>query len=429
MRKLKMNKITQLLFPVLIFTGFIFGQQDSLTINECVDIALKNNPQMKLAEGNYDYNYSNVVLTRSNLFPQISFNSGWLRNGGTFFQGPATYKLTYATYSAGFQGSLLITDFGKTYSKLSGFSDLADASSQDVINARQTLILNTYTAYFSYLQAIRLKKVSEESLTQATEHLKLSKSLYDVGRSPQFDVIKAESDEATARVNLINAENNIEINRLQFENILNIKLAPGFALKDEFEIERDSISESTSLDIAMQNRPEVIAAKYRVDANKSFVTSAWTANLPAISGTAGYNWKSFNIAGVYPESWSLGLTLSLPIFQGFALDAGIQQARANLDIAQSTYDLNIQAVTLDVRQQFSNLRLAQNQISASRSLLKTAEETLRLAEARFKEEIGSAVEVTDARVGYYNAQVLLIQALYNYQVTYARLERAMGTLK
>ena len=424
-----MTKISQLFFFVLMLSGIIFGQHDSLTLNECVDIALKNNPQMKLAESNYDYNYSNVVITRSNLFPQIFMGAGWARNGGTFFQGPASFQRTFATYNAGFQGSLLITDFGKTYSKLSGFSDLADASSQDVVNARQSLILNTYIAYFSYLQAVRLEKVSIESLTQATEHLKLSKSLYDVGRSPQFDVIKAESDEATARVNLINAENNIEINRLQFENILNIKLTPGFPLKDEFEIVRDSISDSNYLDIALQKRPEVIASKYRVEANKSFVTSAWTANLPTISGTAGYNWKSFNIAGVYPESWSLGLTISLPIFQGFALDAGIQQARANLDIAQSTYDLTVQAVTLDVRQQFSNLRLAQNQISAAKSLLKTAEETLRLAEARFKEEIGSAVEVTDARVGYYNAQVLMIQSLYNYQVNYARLQRAMGILK
>ena len=424
-----MTKFSQIFFFIFVINGIVFGQQDSITLNQCVDIALKNNPQMRLAESNYDYNYSNVTLARSNLFPQIFMGAGWNRNGGTFFQGPSSFQRTFATYNAGFQGSLLITDFGKTYSRISGYSDLADASSQDVINVKETLILNTYTAYFSYLQALRLEKVSIESLTQASEHLKLSKSLYDVGRSPQFDVIKAESDEATARVNLINAQNNIEINRLQFENILNIKLPAGFALKDEFEIVRDSISEVTSLDIAMQNRPEVTASKYRVEANKSFVTSAWTANLPTISGTAGYNWKSFNIGGIYPESWSLGLTISLPIFQGFALDAGIQQARANLDMSQSTYDLTVQAVSLDVRQQFANLRLAQNQINAARSLLKTASETLRLAEARFKEGLGSAVEVTDARVGYYNAQVLMIQSFYNYQVTYARLQRSMGTLK
>jgi TolC family type I secretion outer membrane protein len=424
-----MIKSLKLLIFLLIFSGLSFGQNDTLTISQCVDIALKNNPQIRLAQSNLDFNSSNLVITRSNIFPQISLQSSWNRNGGTVFTGPNAVPLTYATYVAGFQGSLLLFDFGKTYSRISAYSDLTDASVQDFINAKQTLILNTYTAYFDYLQAVKLKIVSEQSLQQATEHLKLSRSLFEVGSKPQFDVIKAESDEATARVNLLNAENNIDITRLQLENILNKKLPASFNLRDEFEVVRDSVTESQSLSTAFQYRPEIIAAKFRVEANKSFLTSAWAANLPTINASGGYTWKSFALSQTFQGSWSLGVALSLPIFQGFALDAGIQQARANLDNVQAGYDLTEQSVTLDVRQQYSNLRLSQNQIAASRSLLKAADETLRLAEARFKEEVGSAVEVTDARVAYYNAQVLLIQSLYNYQVTYARLEKAMGTLK
>ena len=424
-----MIKILQPILFILIISGLSFGQNDTLTINQCVDIALKNNPQIRLAQSNYDFNYSNLVISRSNIYPQLSLQSSWNRNGGTVFTGPNAVPLTYATYVAGFQGSLLLFDFWKTYSRISAYSDLTDASAQDLINAKQTLILNTYTAYFDYLQAVKLKKVSEESLQQASEHLKLSRSLFDVGSKPQFDVIKAESDEATARVNLLNAENNIDITRLQLENILNQKLPTAFSLRDDFEVVRDSVTESASLNIALKNRPEIIAGKLRVDANKSFLISAWTANLPTINASGGYTWRSFAMNQTFQGSWSLGVVFYLPIFQGFALDAGIQQAKANLDNVQATYDLTEQSITLDVRQQYSNLRLARNQISASRSLLKAAEETLRLAEARFKEEVGSAVEVTDARVAYYNAQVLLIQSLYNYQVTYARLERAMGTLQ
>jgi TolC family type I secretion outer membrane protein len=412
-----------------MISELMFGQNDSLTINQCVEIALMNNPQIRLAQSNYDINYSNLIITRSNIYPQVSLQSAWNRNGGTFFQGPSAIPRTFETYNTGFQGSLLLFDFGKTYSRISAFSDLADASAEDIINAKQSLILNTYIAYFDYLQAVKLKKVSQESLQQATEHLKLSRSLFEVGSKPQFDVIKAESDEATARVNLLNAENNIDITRLQLENILNKKLPPDFTLKDEFEVVRDSVSESESLNIALLNRPEIISGKFRVDANKSFLTSAWTANLPSINASGGYTWKSFALNQTFQGSWSLGVAVSLPIFEGFALDAGIQQARADLDNAQASYDLIEQGVTLDVRQQYSNLRLSRNQIAASRSLLKAADETLRLAEARFKAEVGSAVEVTDARVAYYNAQVLLIQSLYNYQVTYTRLERAMGTLK
>lgn len=424
-----MIKMMRLILFISIISNIIFAQGDTMTINQCVDLALKNNPQIKLAQSNYDFNYSNLVITRSNIYPQISLQSAWNRNGGAFFQGPTAIPRTFETYTAGFQGSMLLFDFGKTYSRINASSEFADASAQDLINARQSLILDTYTAYFNYLQAIKLRKVSQESLQQAVEHLKLSRSLFEVGSRPQFDVIKAESDEATARVNLLNAENNIDISRLQLENILNKKLPPDFSLKDEFEVIRDSVTESSSLNIAMQNRPEIIAGKFRVDANSSLLTSAWTSNLPTINASGGYTWKSFALSQNFQGSWNLGVAISLPIFEGFALDAGIQQARASLDNAKATYDLTEQSITLDVRQQYSNLRLSQNQISASRSLLKAAEETLRLAEARFKAEIGSAVEVTDARVAYYNAQVLFIQSQYNYQVTYARLERSMGTLK
>jgi len=204
------NTLKPILF-ILIISGLSFGQNDSLTISQCVDIALKNNPQIRLAQSNYDFNYSNLVITRSNIFPQVSLQSAWNRNGGTIFTGPSAVPLTYSTYVAGFQGSMLLYDFQKTYSRISAYSDLTDASAQDLINAKQSLILNAYTAYFNYLQAVKLRKVSQESLQQATEHLKLSRSLFNVGSKPQFDVIKAESDEATARVNLLNAENNIDI--------------------------------------------------------------------------------------------------------------------------------------------------------------------------------------------------------------------------
>src|ERR1039458_10152080 len=81
MRKSEMIKILQPILFILIISGLTFGQNDTLTINQCVDLALKNNPQIRLAKSNYDFNYSNLVLTRSNIFPQVSLQSAWNRNG------------------------------------------------------------------------------------------------------------------------------------------------------------------------------------------------------------------------------------------------------------------------------------------------------------------------------------------------------------
>jgi outer membrane protein len=429
MNKTQLNKLVTISVAFFFSATIIIAQKDTLTIERCIDLALKNNPQVKIAESNYELSVSNLTITRSGLLPQLAFNTGWTRNGGNFFQGPTAREVTYENYSYGFQLQQLLFDFGKSFARVSGTADLKNASEQDLISAKQNLILNTYISYFTYLQAVRIKNVSMESLRQAEEHLRQAQSFYDVGTKPQFDVMKAKTDEANAKVNLITSENNIIVSRLQLENVLNVKLEPGTSLKDNLEIKKDTIGVINALKMAWENRPEYIGAKYKVGANQSFLTSSWTANLPSINLTGGYNWRTFSLNQNFLNSWNLGVTLSVPIFQGFALDAGIDQARANLKNAEATFDFIKQTINLDVEQQYTNLKLTIAKIDATKFLVEQAEETLKLAEGRYKQEVGSQIEITDARVTLLDAQMSYIQALYDYQVANVRLQKAMGILQ
>ena len=404
-------------------------KQDTLTLSQSISIALKYNPQIKIAEGNYEFSSAALTGTRPSIMPQISFQSGLTRNGGTSYIGPIVRTGYYTNYFYGFQAQQLIFDFGKTYSRISASADLKNASEQDFISTKQNLILNTEIAYFNYLQAIRVRDVSSEVLKQSQEHLAQSEAFYKAGTVAQFDVLKARTDVANANVNLISSDNNVRISRLQLENILNSKLGDNVKLKDNLEVKQDSINLNSAVETALSTRPEIISGKYNVDANKALVTSAWTANLPSISATAGYNWRTYSVDVPFQNSWNFGLNLSLPIFQGFALDAGIEQARANLKTVQATNEALVQVVTLDVQQQYLSLEESRERITATRALVTQSEETLKLAEGRYKQGVGSAVEITDARVGFYNAQTSYIQSLYDYQVAYARLRRAMGILK
>ncbi len=413
---------------VLFLTASGYARQDTLTVNRCIEIALKNNPQIKIAESAYDVSSSNLVNTQSVLFPQVAFNSGWTRNGGYFFSGNSARELFYNNFSTGFQLNQMIYDFGKTFSKVSGTSELKNSSERDLATAKQNLILNTYVAYFNYLEAARIKKVSLESLKQSEEHLAQAESFFNVGKKPQFDVIKAKTDLANSKVTLINSENNIIISKLQLENALNIKLGDDFQLQDNMDIIQDSLGIQNALETARKNRPDLISAKYKVEANKEFVTSAWAANLPSINMTGGYNWKTFSLSQDLKNSWNFGFTLSVPIFQGFSIDAGVDLAKANLKSAEAQYDYAFQTVDLDVQQQYYSLSLAQSKIDATKSLVEQAQEALNIAEGRYKQEIGSPIEITDARVTLLSSEVQYIQALYDYQVTSVRLKKAMGVL-
>ncbi len=415
-------------FLFIFVPSVLWAQSDTLTLGDCVQIALKHNPSIRVAEGGLEFSQSNLELSRSVLLPQISAQASVARNGGTFLLGYLTSNRNYDNYSTGFQAQQLVFDFGKTITKVSGTSDLVDASNQQLRLASQDVILNTYIAYFSYLAVGRVLVVDSETVRQAEDHLKQAQGFFKAGTAPQYDVVNAEVTVANARVNLIQAENNLKIARVQFENVIGQKLPDNFVLSDLLEVSYVNVDPQTAVNTAVENRPELLSSEAEVEAGKQFLASAWTANLPNVSASAGYNWRNLVPQPLF-SGWNIGVTLSLPIFQGFALQAGIDQARANLKTAEASNDLVMQALILDVQQQEFALQEASESIQASKKLVDQADEALRLANGRYNSGIGTALETTDAQVSLAAARITYIQALYNYNVSYARLERAMGTIK
>ena len=375
-----------------------------------------------------DFYGSSSTITRASLFPQLLFQSNYIKNGGTFFIGPTAREANYENYTLGFQLQQLIFDFGKSYSRVSASSDLADASKQDYISVKEDLILSVNVAYINYLQAIRLKSIAAEVLNRAKEHLQQAEGFYKAGTRPQYDVMVASTDNENANLNLIRADNNVKVARIQLENLLNERFPAEAPFKDNLEVEEQNINLESAKEEAESTRPELISGKYKVEANKSLLTSAWTANLPTISANATYQWRAYELQQKFQNSWNIGLTFSLPIFFGFSLDAGIDQARANLKISEGIFESLQQSVSLEIEQNYYFVIEAHESIKSSKRLVDQAQEAFRLADARYKEGVGSPIEISDAQVTLLNAKNTYVQSLFDYQLSLIKLKRAIGTL-
>lgn len=431
-----MNKyiLLSLLIPMISFAQelpgikVVAGRSDTLTLEQCVQIALKHNPSIFLAEGGLESSQAQLKLSRSAYMPQISGAASAARNGGTFLFGPIARSGYFDNFSAGFTADQTIFDFGKTISKVAASSDLVHVSDQNLRSAKEDVILNTHISYFNYLAAVRVQVVDSETVNQALEHLRQARAFYKAGTVPQYDVVDAQVEVANARVNLIQAKNNVKIARVQLENVLGINLPEGFTLDDNMEVTYVDVNMDKAIETALKNRPELLASRAQVQANKALLTEAWTQNLPSVSATAGYKWNGADPQPLFP-SWNVGLTFSVPIFEGFALDAGIDQATANLKSAEASNEIVMQTLYLDVQQQEYVLQEARENIVAQKKLEEQASEALRLAVGEYNSGTGSALEVTDAQVTLANARISYIQSLYNYNVSYAKLQRAMGIIK
>ncbi len=401
---------------------------DSLTMEQAVRIALGHQPLLRSAEASVRSASSSVTQAQSNYFPSLSLNASGTRTGGAFVFNPSFPARTqfYNNYSTGASLQQTIYDFGKTGGRVSASEDLYSASSFDYNSTRDNVVMNVELAYIAFVQAQRLVGVDEEAVKQAEDHLKEAQAFYKVGSRPQFDVTKSEVDLANANVNLIRARNQVRIAKVQLENAMGVHPAQAYAVQNTFDTTSFAMPLDSAKAIALESRPEVSAAEARVRANQALASAAWDQNLPSLALSGSYTWNGFDFPLV--SRWTGGITLSVPLFQGFNVEAQVQQAEANTDAAQASLDLLKESVRLDVEQNYLSLKEAGERIGASAKLVTQAVENLKLAEGRYNSGVGSPIEITDAQVTLSNARITYIQALADYNSSLIRLQKAMGVI-
>jgi outer membrane protein len=428
---LKIFRLILTLLMILIEKNFAQVKEmhiDSLSINLATKIALENNPSIKIAYSNVDYSNAGLRLSRSSYFPNFSITGSASRTEGAFVFNPSfpPRDQQYNNYTAGFQLQQLIYDFGRTANKVSASDDFANSSLYDLNSAIQDLIMLVQINYYTYIQAQYLEKVDQEALAQTEEHLKLAEAFYKAGTQPEYDVTKAQVDVANAKLNLIHSQNQIKVSKLLLENSLGIKIPNDFIITDSLKFDSLKISIDSVKSIALDNRTDLKSLKLKLAAQKSLVSSIWSQHLPSISAFGTYNWNGFDFP-LYSR-WNAGINFSLPIFQGFAVNAQVQQAESQEKNLQASIEQLTLSILSDVQENYLSVVEAENRIAAAEQLVLQAEENFRLATQRYKAGVGSATEITDAQLALSNARYSNIQAHYDYLTYLTRLKRSMGLL-
>jgi len=399
-----------------------------LSQDDAVRLALRYHPSLRAAEASTRAASAGVTVAESNYFPMLSGSAAGTRTGGASPINPSfpVRILTYNNYNTGVSLQQTLWDFGRTTGRVSASKDLMDASQTDFASTEDSVIANVRLAYISYVQAIRLVEVDSEAVEQAEAHLAQAKAFYTVGTRPQYDVTTAEVNLANANVALISGRNQMRIAKLLLETSIGMVATTVYAVHDTLEVPLVRMTLDSAKAIAREVRPELRSARARYAATEAFVKAAESQHLPIISFGGGWTWSSFNFP--LQSKWNAGFSLTMPIFQGFAVSAQVEQAEATVDEARAGIDVLTEVVMLQVEQNYLSLREAEERIGASRKLVVQAKENLRLAEGRYNSGVGSPIEITDAQVTLSNAEITDIQALADYNSFLIRLRLAMGEI-
>lgn len=394
---------------------------DHLSLDQCVEIALRQSPAIQAASGAVTASEGRIGQARSAWYPQLSVEGGYSKY--SLVTDPTDAK--YDQYTASATLTQTLFDFGRTWNTVTVQQKGAAAAGADLRDITSRIVLNVKQAYYGLLRSEKNRDVLKETVGLFEQHLAQAKGFFDAGVKSKFDVTKAEVDLSNARLNLIRAENALRIAQVTLNNAMGLAGPAAFTIEDSLPFRKSAIAFDEARERAFANRPDLQAVVAQREAAEASLSLARKGYYPTLTGSATYTRREEDFPPE-PDGWSAGVTLTVPIFSGFLTNGQVKEAKGNLYAARANEETLRQDILLNVQQAYLNLQEAEERVGVAELSVQQAEENYAIAKGRYEAGVGSPIEETDALVALSNAKVNFIAALADYKVAEATLRRAMG---
>ena len=428
MNKKLLNKTiaTALLSGTLFFGGMNFASAEQvvdLTLDNSIQMAMQNNRTIK--QSAFDTDSARWALKEAKGQKGLSFT--W--NTQAYAVGGKTYDLQNrdSSYTNVISASMPIYSGGQLENNIKGKTIGVDISDLNLEDTKQQVKYSTTEGYFKILQCRNLVGVNKETVSQLQAHLDNVNAKYSAGTVAKTDVLRSQTELADAQQNLVNAENNYEISMSTLDNIIGLPVSTRLNIKDELRYTKYDLNFDECVDTAMANRPDGIAANKAIEQAQAAMKAAKAGNLPQVSAYVGYTIDGNDAFGDdAAEQSQIGVQASWNIFDSNVTKAQVKQAEATLLKAQEAAEYTKDNIQLEVHQAYLNLLAAEKNIKTTNVAVNQASEDYNIAQVRYSAGVGTNIDVMDASVALTTAKTNYIKALYDYNVSKAQLDKAMG---
>jgi outer membrane protein TolC len=408
-------------------------QTGPLTLDQAAAIAERNAFAVRLQQSRVEQSRQRVEEARAGLLPRVNGTFSYNRLpqaqtaqlGGAGTPPVVLQQADQRTVSGSVQFPIDI--FGNLQRQVQAGQANLRASRSTLAAARNDVRLNAKAAYLNVLRAQAGVGVAEQAVRDATERLEQSRRLLAGEQIARVDVTRLEAQLAQSEADLINARNNLALQR----NALNLALARPIEtpveVVDIAELPAAPASPDPLVQVAQRTRPEVQAIFDTLQA-LGYSRRALEAGLQP-SVTVGVNYqRNLDAAGfAQREQTVANLTVNIPIFEGGATRARVRAARQDEEQARINLEQTQLGISQEVRNAVTNLVNARARLTSTEAQVRAAEEVYRLSRVRQDAAEGTYVEVVDALTQLIQARNAAVSARYDYLVAFSQLQRAEGS--
>ncbi|MBQ6278837.1 MAG: TolC family protein [Muribaculaceae bacterium] len=410
------------------------GQTLNVTLDECIRIALNENPSIIVADMEIQRVDYSKKQTLGQLFPQVNFTANYNRTLAkqTMVMMDQEFKVgTDNQHSVGFQGSLpiIVPALWKSI-KLSDTQILQNI--ELARSSRLSLINQVKNAYYALLLARDSKRVIEANHSTALLTADIFDKQYEIGVASEYDKTRARVAATTLEPSILDAENSITALKLQLKVLMgmdvNVDIEPAETLDDfKYKIYENTLNVDTSLVNNTNLRQLDLQTDYLNQALK-VQKMAWA---PTLNGTINYMWNSMSNGSPFKNfNWNpysqAGIALTWNLFSGG--QRYYKQKQAEIAVREMKWQREnlTRGLNSQVQTQLNSIKSNLKQIESNAASVALAEKSNDIIQESFKLGVGTFLQIQDTQNALLGARLSYYQAIYNLLVSQSDLELLLG---
>lgn len=471
-----MNKIKFLitLLIITIISNSAFAIEEitdgaTLSVNDCIDIAIKNSQSIKNYEEYVEIYKARIGQSKSSYFPTLGASAGY-----DFENTETKYRSSHGnSTSAKVALNQLIYSFGKVLSSVKMQKFYKIAAEYDLKNAILETSNNVKNAYYGVLAAKANLDIQKANVLVNERQYNRTKAFFEEGLVSKIDLVNQEVYLSDAKINLVSAENAYQNAIIQLNTAMSAVNAPDYQISNTetfnfknnyaevnllnvantktkedgtvepkdavltMQVEKTDILQNytfkkyphtleESVDIGYKNRPDLLSMEATQNAVKEALNYTKREYYPDLTGSLGYNWR--NNSYYSSNGITLGAYLSTNNLNIMETKMKIRENKAQLEIAKNNVNLIKQNIFFEIQSAYVNMIQLEKNIPLMQTKVKQTLENYELADARYEVGLGNFIELQDAKENYNNAQRDYVQTIYKYNVALTELQTAMGEI-
>jgi len=413
---------------MLLFFSVSFVQAEPLTLADALAKRGATSRTLKIATIDVLIAGDNMQANRSGYLPRVDFQGGYTaQQAPQSISGPfgsfETQDADFGFFNLGITQTLY--DFGRTSARFARAEATREATRFGYKSQEQNIFLQTVTSYFLILQGQKLLKAADEEVAQMTDHLRVAKVLFEEGVVTRNNLLQAEVQLARSTQRRLEVANRLDNAWLDLNDQI------GEPPESRKELVEDTRINLTDLDKpapeAVALRAEIQAQRKLLDAGESEIRENKTGYYPEIYARAGLDYvQNDRVKEQYIMAATVGLKINL--FDGFATTAHLNQAVKNRSKTEERLRQMQSDFALEYRTAVNDAKVAVERIAVTEASIRQSEENLRINKDRYQEQVGTATDVIDAQTLLTQIKTENYQAIFDYQMSLARVKRARGEL-